>query len=212
MMRLPSQFTWDVLRKCLKDVEQSYIEFFRALGFLPLVDYLCSADQPLTVLDAKCNPTHDDFGVLVWFKDTRARTPVYALEVFETRSAPTPAELRQWLLKDAGVAPIILLRVEVHEASGRMAHGVYYIARPEILCALSNYSGYGSPLKTLVGDDANLIHPSLLRTLFDACQTLIAINARRTQAVMQYLEQDLRENEGWLDGLAIDAVLKEVQP
>jgi hypothetical protein len=176
------------------------------------VDYLFCADQPLIVLDAKCNPAHDDFGVLVWFRDTRARTPVYALEVFTTQSEPSPAELRRWLIKDAGVAPVLLLHVEISEASNRTAQGGFYIARPEIQCALPRYSGYGFPLKNIMPDDADLIHPSLLRTLADACQTIITINARRTQAVMQYLERDLRDNKEWLDGLAVDVLLKEVKP
>jgi hypothetical protein len=211
-MRLPSQFVWDVLREHVERVRQSYVEFFRLLGFLPLTDYLLCA-EPLIVLGDHCNPaTADNFGVLVWFKDTRARTPVYALEVFETRSAPTPAELRQWLLKDAGVAPVLLLRVEISEASNRTAQGDFYIARPEICYALPHYSGYGFPLKNIVPDDADLIHPSLLRTLADACQTIITINMKRAQTLMQYLERDLWENKKWLDGLAIDAMLREVQP
>jgi hypothetical protein len=193
-------------------VRQSYVELFRALGFLPLTDYLLCA-EPLIALDNHCNPaTADNFGVLVWFKDARAHTPVYALEVFATQSEPSPTELRQWLLKDAGVAPVLLLHVEISEASNRTAQGDFYIARPELKYALPHYSGYGFPLKNIVPDDADLIHPSLLRTLADACQTIITVNAKRIQAIKQFLEWDLRENKEWLDELAIGVMLQEVQP
>jgi hypothetical protein len=204
-----------MLNKCLNEVEQSYTEFFRALGFLPIMDYLLCADQPLIALDAQCNPTTaPNLNVLVWVRDGRARTPVYALEVLAIfdRVTPHTTKLRDWLINDAGVAPVLLLQAKIYGASNRTAQGIYYAAQPEILYVLPHYDGYGFPLKHLTPDDASLMHPSLLHALTDACQTIIAINTKRAQAIMRYLEQDLRENKEWLDGLAIDAVLKEVQP
>jgi hypothetical protein len=215
MTQIPPQFAWDALNKHIKGVEQSYTGFFRALGFLPIMDYLLCADQPLIALDARCNPSTDNLNVLVWVRDSRARTPVYALEVleiFDRVSPPTPA-LRDWLIKDAGVAPVLLLQVKIFGASNRTADGTYYLARPEFLYALPHYDGYGFPLKHLTPDDAAQMHPSLLHTLTDACQTLIAINSRRHQTLMKYLEQDLRVNEEWVQGLVIDTILtKGVHP
>ena len=218
MAQIPSQFAWDVLNKHIKGVEQSYSEFFRALGFLPLMDYLLCADQPLIALDVKCNPTtapNPNLSVLVWVKDSRARTPVYALEILSIfdRVMPHTPELRKWLVNDAGVAPVLLLQVKINGASNRTAQGTYYAAQPEILYALPHYDGYGFPFKHLSPDDASLMHPSLLHALTDASHTLIAINMKRTQAVMHYLERDLKENKDWVDGLAIDTLLtKGVHP
>jgi hypothetical protein len=216
MTQIPPKFAWDVLNKHIKGVEQSYNEFFRVLGFLPIMDYLLCADQPLIALDARCNPTTaPTLNVLVWVKDNRARTPVYALEILAIfdRVTPHTPELRNWLINDAGVAPVVLLQAKIYGASNRTAQGAYYAAQPEILYALPHYDGYGFPLKHLTPDDASLIHPSLLHALTDACQTLITINTKRTQAVMQYLERDLRGNKDWLDGLTIETILtKGVQP
>jgi hypothetical protein len=108
----------------------------------------------------------------------------------------------------------VLLQAKIYGVSNRTAQGTYYAAQPEILYALPHYDGYGFPLKHLTPDDAAaLIHPSLLHALTDACQTLITINTKRTQAVMQYLERDLRGNKDWLDGLTIETILtKGVQP
>jgi hypothetical protein len=210
MTQIPPKFAWDVLNKHIKGVEQSYTEFFRALGFLPIIDYLLCADQPLIALDVRCNPaTTNNLNVLVWVKDSRARTPVYALEILAIfdRVTPHTPELRNWLVNDAGVAPVVLLQVKILGVSNRTAQGTYYAAQPEILYALPHYDGYGFPFKHLTPDDASLMHPSLLHALTDACQTIIAINTKRTQAVMQYVEQDLRVNKEWLNGLAIETIL-----
>jgi hypothetical protein len=182
------------------------------------MDYLLCADQPLIALDAQCNPTAAptlNVNVLVWVRDSRARTPVYALEILEIfdRATPPTAKLRNWLINDAGVAPVLLLQTKIYGASNRTAHGTYYAAQPEFLYALPHYDGYGFPLKPLMPDDASLMHSSLLHALTDACQTLITVNTKRTQAVMQSLEQDLREHKDWLERLAIDTLLtKGVHP